>query len=119
VKRPIMADGPRCKRRKQANPRRNNVTNYNNVVETNSDSDDEDKLHIVEEESIPDAADCDNSVPDDDLPKDHAVLPERSEREGSANSCWEDEGMCHHQCLYLKRPCKHSNILTFYKIAQH
>nr|XP_028607081.1 zinc finger E-box-binding homeobox 1 isoform X2 [Podarcis muralis] len=86
-----MADGPRCKRRKQANPRRNNVTNYNNVVETNSDSDDEDKLHIVEEESIPDAADCDNSVPDDDLPKDHAVLPERSEREGSANSCWEDE----------------------------
>ncbi|XP_077792926.1 zinc finger E-box-binding homeobox 1 isoform X2 [Podarcis muralis] len=86
-----MADGPRCKRRKQANPRRNNVTNYNNIVETNSDSDDEDKLHIVEEESIPDAADCDNSVPDDDLPKDHAVLPERSEREGSANSCWEDE----------------------------
>ncbi|CAI5788973.1 zinc finger E-box-binding homeobox 1 isoform X1 [Podarcis lilfordi] len=86
-----MADGPRCKRRKQANPRRNNVTNYNNVVETNSDSDDEDKLHIVEEESIPDAADCDNSVPDDDLPKDHTVLPERSEREGSANSCWEDE----------------------------
>ncbi|XP_053215394.1 zinc finger E-box-binding homeobox 1 isoform X2 [Podarcis raffonei] len=67
------------------------VTNYNNVVETNSDSDDEDKLHIVEEESIPDAADCDNSVPDEDLPKDHAVLPERSEREGSANSCWEDE----------------------------
>ncbi|XP_077792927.1 zinc finger E-box-binding homeobox 1 isoform X3 [Podarcis muralis] len=67
------------------------VTNYNNIVETNSDSDDEDKLHIVEEESIPDAADCDNSVPDDDLPKDHAVLPERSEREGSANSCWEDE----------------------------
>uniref|UniRef100_A0ABM5GN43 Zinc finger E-box-binding homeobox 1 n=2 Tax=Pogona vitticeps TaxID=103695 RepID=A0ABM5GN43_9SAUR len=86
-----MADGPRCKRRKQANPRRNNVTNYNNIVETNSDSDDEDKLHIVEEESIADAADCDNSVPDDDLPKDHTVLPECSEREGSANSCWEDE----------------------------
>ncbi|XP_044281040.1 zinc finger E-box-binding homeobox 1 isoform X2 [Varanus komodoensis] len=86
-----MADGPRCKRRKQANPRRNNVTSYNNVVETNSDSDDEDKLHIVEEESITDAADCDNSVPDDDLPKDHTVLPEYSEREGSANGCWEDE----------------------------
>ncbi|XP_053117891.1 zinc finger E-box-binding homeobox 1 isoform X1 [Hemicordylus capensis] len=86
-----MADGPRCKRRKQANPRRNNVTNYNNVVETNSDSDDEDKLHIVEEESITDAGDCDNSVPDDDLPKDHTVLPESNEREGSANSCWEDE----------------------------
>ncbi|KAM6314552.1 zinc finger E-box-binding homeobox 1 isoform 4-T4 [Aegotheles albertisi] len=85
-----MADGPRCKRRKQANPRRNNVTNYNNVVEANSDSDDEDKLHIVEEET--DAADCDASVPEDDLPTDHAVLPENSEREGSTNSCWEDEG---------------------------
>uniref|UniRef100_A0A8C8RZU8 Zinc finger E-box-binding homeobox 1 n=1 Tax=Pelusios castaneus TaxID=367368 RepID=A0A8C8RZU8_9SAUR len=87
-----MADGPRCKRRKQANPRRNNVTNYNNVVETNSDSDDEDKLHIVEEESVTDAADCDASVPDDDLPTDHTVLPENSEKEGSTNSCWEDEG---------------------------
>ncbi|XP_054246152.1 zinc finger E-box-binding homeobox 1 isoform X4 [Indicator indicator] len=87
-----MADGPRCKRRKQANPRRNNVTNYNNVVEANSDSDDEDKLHIVEEESVTDAADCDASVPEDDLPTDHTVLPENSEREGSTNSCWEDEG---------------------------
>ncbi|XP_038244555.1 zinc finger E-box-binding homeobox 1 isoform X1 [Dermochelys coriacea] len=86
-----MADGPRCKRRKQANPRRNNVTNYNNVVETNSDSDDEDKLHIVEEESVTDAADCDASVPEDDLPTDHSVLPENSEKAGSTNSCWEDE----------------------------
>uniref|UniRef100_A0ACB8FVZ8 Zinc finger E-box-binding homeobox 1 n=1 Tax=Sphaerodactylus townsendi TaxID=933632 RepID=A0ACB8FVZ8_9SAUR len=67
------------------------LTNYNNVVETNSDSDDEDRLHIVEEESITDAADCGDSVPDDDLPKDHTVLPESSEREGSANSCWEDQ----------------------------
>ncbi|XP_036842782.1 zinc finger E-box-binding homeobox 1 [Oncorhynchus mykiss] len=55
-----MADGPRCKRRKQANPRRNNVTNYNNVVEAQSDSDDEDKLHIVEEDP-----DGDNTVPED------------------------------------------------------
>lgn len=69
------------------------VTNYNNVVEANSDSDDEDKLHIVEEESVTDAADCDASVPEDDLPTDHTVLPENSEREGSTNSCWEDEGM--------------------------
>ncbi|XP_026565769.1 zinc finger E-box-binding homeobox 1 isoform X1 [Pseudonaja textilis] len=87
-----MADGPRCKRRKQANPRRNNVTSYNNVVEANSDSDDEDKLHIVEEESVVDGTDCDNSVPDDDLPKDQAVLPEHNEKEGSTNSCWDDEG---------------------------
>uniref|UniRef100_A0A803YM24 Uncharacterized protein n=1 Tax=Meleagris gallopavo TaxID=9103 RepID=A0A803YM24_MELGA len=68
------------------------ITNYNNVIEANSDSDDEDKLHIVEEESITDAADCDASVPEDDLPTDHTVLPENSEREGSTNSCWEDEG---------------------------
>uniref|UniRef100_A0A8C8HPU6 Zinc finger E-box-binding homeobox 1 n=1 Tax=Oncorhynchus tshawytscha TaxID=74940 RepID=A0A8C8HPU6_ONCTS len=55
-----MADGPRCKRRKQANPRRNNVTNYNNVVEAQSDSDDEDKLHIVEEDP-----DGDSTLPED------------------------------------------------------
>ncbi|XP_055740105.1 zinc finger E-box-binding homeobox 1-like isoform X3 [Salvelinus fontinalis] len=36
------------------------VTNYNNVVEGQSDSDDEDKLHIVEEEP-----DGDSTVPDD------------------------------------------------------
>ncbi|XP_075406456.1 zinc finger E-box-binding homeobox 1 isoform X7 [Tenrec ecaudatus] len=87
-----MADGPRCKRRKQANPRRNNVTNYNTVVETNSDSDDEDKLHIVEEESVTDAADCEGGVPDDDLPTDQTVLPGSSQREGNAKRCWEDDG---------------------------
>ncbi|KAM7390806.1 hypothetical protein PAMA_008815 [Pampus argenteus] len=66
-----MADGPRCKRRKQANPRRNNVTNYNNVVEAGSESDDEDKLHIVEEEGSPaDGADCDSTLPDDEHPRE-------------------------------------------------
>ncbi|XP_042366302.1 zinc finger E-box-binding homeobox 1b [Plectropomus leopardus] len=66
-----MADGPRCKRRKQANPRRNNVTNYNNVVEAGSDSDDEDKLHIVEEEgSLADGADCDSTLPDEEHPRE-------------------------------------------------
>lgn len=62
------------------------------MVETNSDSDDEDKLHIVEEESITDAADCEGGVPDDDLPTDPTVLPGSSEREGNAKSCWEDDG---------------------------
>ncbi|XP_041717280.2 zinc finger E-box-binding homeobox 1 [Coregonus clupeaformis] len=68
-----MADGPRCKRRKQANPRRNNVTNYSNVVKTpGSDSDDEDKLHIVEEDgSMADGADCDSNVPSEDHNGDH------------------------------------------------
>ncbi|TKS87985.1 Zinc finger E-box-binding homeobox 1 [Collichthys lucidus] len=66
-----MADGPRCKRRKQANPRRNNVTNYSNVVEAGSDSDDEDKLHIVEEEgSLADGADCESTLPDDEHPRE-------------------------------------------------
>ena len=62
------------------------------MVETNSDSDDEDKLHIVEEESITDAADCEGGVPDDDLPSDQTVLPGSSAREGSAKSCGEDDG---------------------------
>ncbi|KAG5841554.1 hypothetical protein ANANG_G00167840, partial [Anguilla anguilla] len=33
------------------------VTNYNNGAEATSDSDDEDKLHIVEEDSLPDGGD--------------------------------------------------------------
>ncbi|XP_062844096.1 zinc finger E-box-binding homeobox 1 isoform X2 [Trichomycterus rosablanca] len=52
-----MADGPRCQRRKQAMPRRNNVRSFSNVSEAASDSDDEDKLHIVEEDSISDTPD--------------------------------------------------------------
>ncbi|XP_056868733.1 zinc finger E-box-binding homeobox 1b isoform X2 [Takifugu flavidus] len=62
-----MADGPRCKRRKQANPRRNSVTNYSNVVDGGSDSDDEDKLHIVEEDGVlADGAECDNTLPEEE-----------------------------------------------------
>ena len=45
------------------------MTNYSNVVEAGSDSDDEDKLHIVEEEgSLADGADCDSTLPDDEHP---------------------------------------------------
>lgn len=43
------------------------VSNYSHVLEGHSDSDDEDKLHIVEEEgSLLDGADCDSVAPDDD-----------------------------------------------------
>lgn len=43
------------------------VSNYSHVLEGQSDSDDEDKLHIVEEEgSLLDGADCDSVAPDDD-----------------------------------------------------
>lgn len=67
------------------------VTSYNNVLDANSDSDDEDKLHIVEEESVTDAADGEGSVPEDDLPTDQTVLAEGSE--SVKQSCWDDEGM--------------------------
>ncbi|XP_054482875.1 zinc finger E-box-binding homeobox 1 [Anoplopoma fimbria] len=58
-----MADGPRCKRRKQANPKRSSVTDFNNGLEASSDSDDEDKLHIVEEDSLqePEVANADGT----------------------------------------------------------
>ncbi|XP_075068131.1 zinc finger E-box-binding homeobox 1 isoform X2 [Mixophyes fleayi] len=65
------------------------VTNYNNVLDANSDSDDEDKLHIVEEESVTDAADGEGSVPEDDLPNDQTVLAENCE--SVKQSCWDDE----------------------------
>lgn len=70
------------------------VTNYNTVVEANSDSDDEDKLHIVEEESITDAADCEGGMPEDELPADQTVLPGSSDREGSTKNCWHEDGEC-------------------------
>uniref|UniRef100_A0A8C5MFM6 Zinc finger E-box-binding homeobox 1 n=1 Tax=Leptobrachium leishanense TaxID=445787 RepID=A0A8C5MFM6_9ANUR len=67
------------------------VTNYNNVLEANSDSDDEDKLHIVEEESVTDAADGEGSVPEDDLPTDQTVLLEGGESAKGSVTCWDDE----------------------------
>ncbi|XP_067863547.1 zinc finger E-box-binding homeobox 1b isoform X1 [Heptranchias perlo] len=88
----IMADGPRCKRRKQANPRRKNVTNYNNVVEASSDTDDEDKLHIVEDECVTDAADCDTNALEDDLPTKRTVLPRKDDTdEENESTSWRDE----------------------------
>ncbi|XP_060681040.1 zinc finger E-box-binding homeobox 1-like isoform X2 [Hemiscyllium ocellatum] len=89
----IMADGPRCKRRKQANPRRKNVTNYNNVVEASSDTDDEDKLHIVEDESATDAGDCDTNALEDDLPTKRSVLSRKEETdEENESTNWIDDG---------------------------
>ncbi|XP_041936705.1 zinc finger E-box-binding homeobox 2b isoform X2 [Alosa sapidissima] len=53
MKQLIMADGPRCKRRKQANPRRKNaVLNYENVVETGSETEEDDKLLVSEEDGL-------------------------------------------------------------------
>ncbi|XP_032901219.1 zinc finger E-box-binding homeobox 1 isoform X6 [Amblyraja radiata] len=87
-----MADGPRCKRRKQANPRRKNVTNYNNVVEASSDTDDEDKLHIVEDESVTDAGECDANALEDDLPTKCSVLPRKDDSDEENESAdWRNE----------------------------
>ncbi|XP_071328579.1 zinc finger E-box-binding homeobox 2a isoform X1 [Trachinotus anak] len=49
MKQEIMAEGPRCKRRKQANPRRKNVLNYENVVETGSETDEDDRTLVSED----------------------------------------------------------------------
>ncbi|XP_055360962.1 zinc finger E-box-binding homeobox 2-like isoform X2 [Betta splendens] len=49
MKQDIMAEGPRCKRRKQANPRRKNVLSYENVAETGSETDEDDRLPISED----------------------------------------------------------------------
>uniref|UniRef100_A0A8C1LY13 Zinc finger E-box binding homeobox 1a n=1 Tax=Cyprinus carpio TaxID=7962 RepID=A0A8C1LY13_CYPCA len=57
-----MADGPRCQRRKQTQPRRKNLRSFSSVPEATSDSDDEDKLHIAEEDSIADDPDQKSSV---------------------------------------------------------
>ncbi|XP_056610515.1 zinc finger E-box-binding homeobox 2a isoform X2 [Triplophysa dalaica] len=53
MKQEIMAEGPRCKRRKQANPRRKNVLSYENVGEAGSGSDEEDRLLGSEGEGSP------------------------------------------------------------------
>ncbi|XP_029282422.1 zinc finger E-box-binding homeobox 2a isoform X3 [Cottoperca gobio] len=52
MKQDIMAEGPRCKRRKQANPRRKNVLNYENVVETGSETDEDDRTPASEENGL-------------------------------------------------------------------
>uniref|UniRef100_A0A8C2ABF8 Zinc finger E-box binding homeobox 1a n=1 Tax=Cyprinus carpio TaxID=7962 RepID=A0A8C2ABF8_CYPCA len=57
-----MADGPRCQRRKQTQPRLKNLRSFSSVPEATSDSDDEDKLHIAEEDSIADDPDQKSSV---------------------------------------------------------
>ncbi|KYO18054.1 zinc finger E-box-binding homeobox 2 [Alligator mississippiensis] len=92
-----MADGPRCKRRKQPNPRRKNVLNYENVVETGSETDEEDKLHIAEDDSIINTLDQETSpasVPNHESSPhvSQAVLPREEEedemRESGVDHTW-------------------------------
>uniref|UniRef100_A0A2R8MGG6 Zinc finger E-box binding homeobox 2 n=1 Tax=Callithrix jacchus TaxID=9483 RepID=A0A2R8MGG6_CALJA len=100
MKQPIMADGPRCKRRKQANPRRKNVVNYDNVVDTGSETDEEDKLHIAEDDGIANPLDQETSPPSvpnhESSPHvSQALLPREEEedeiREGGVEHPWHNE----------------------------
>ncbi|XP_041804710.1 zinc finger E-box-binding homeobox 1-like isoform X2 [Chelmon rostratus] len=88
-----MADGPRCKRRKQANPKRSSVTNFNNGLEASSDSDDEDKLHIVEEDSLQETevANADGTTPQDSHDATITVLPHNGSLNGVKDECVSEE----------------------------
>ncbi|XP_070774631.1 zinc finger E-box-binding homeobox 1 [Enoplosus armatus] len=88
-----MADGPRCKRRKQANPKRSSVTNFNNGLEASSDSDDEDKLHIVEDDSLqePEVAKADGTTPQDSHDATTTVLPLNGTLNGVKEECVSEE----------------------------
>uniref|UniRef100_A0A8C5MMK2 Zinc finger E-box-binding homeobox 2 n=1 Tax=Leptobrachium leishanense TaxID=445787 RepID=A0A8C5MMK2_9ANUR len=134
MKQEIMADGPRCKRRKQANPRRKNgglklhidkddldlsplperdqniyrrnasshMLSYDNVLETGSETDEDDKLHIAEDDSIITALDQETSpasiLNHDSSPHaNQALLPREEEdddlREHSVEHSWHNNDM--------------------------
>ncbi|XP_070700687.1 zinc finger E-box-binding homeobox 1-like [Pempheris klunzingeri] len=88
-----MADGPRCKRRKQANPKRSSVTEFNNGLEASSDSDDEDKLHIVEEDSLHEAevANADGTTLQGSHNAATTVLPHNGSLNGVKEECVSEE----------------------------
>ncbi|XP_019134861.1 zinc finger E-box-binding homeobox 2a isoform X1 [Larimichthys crocea] len=71
MKQEMMAEGPRCKRRKQANPRRKNVLNYEDVVETGSETDEDDRNRVSEESGLANG----EGVPDDEDPGSPAGMP--------------------------------------------
>lgn len=60
------------------------VTNFNNGLEASSDSDDEDKLHIVEEDSLqePEAANAGGTTPKDSHDAATKVLPHNGSMNG-------------------------------------
>lgn len=66
------------------------VTNFNNGLEASSDSDDEDKLHIVEEESLQESegANADGATPQDGHDGAATVLPHNGSWNGGEPSPW-------------------------------
>ncbi|XP_039999880.1 zinc finger E-box-binding homeobox 1-like isoform X2 [Xiphias gladius] len=69
------------------------VTNFNNGLEASSDSDDEDKLHIVEEDSLqePEVADADRTTPQDSHDATTTVLPQNGSWNGVKEECASEE----------------------------
>lgn len=70
------------------------MTNFNNGLEASSDSDDEDKLHIVEEDSLlePEAANADGAAPQDSHDAATAVLPHNGSVNGGRMPAWRRGG---------------------------
>lgn len=60
------------------------VTDFNNGLEASSDSDDEDKLHIVEEDSLlePEVANADGTTPQESHDATTTVLPHNGSLNG-------------------------------------
>ncbi|XP_047225391.1 zinc finger E-box-binding homeobox 1-like isoform X2 [Girardinichthys multiradiatus] len=69
------------------------VTNFNNGLEASSDSDDEDKLHIVEDDSLlePDATEADGAAALESHDAAIAVLPHNGSWNGVKEECVSEE----------------------------
>nr|XP_029523500.1 zinc finger E-box-binding homeobox 2-like isoform X2 [Oncorhynchus nerka] len=103
MKHEIMADGPRCKRRKQANPRRKNAAlNYENVMDTGSETEDEDKLLVSEEDGLLNGVGSPASLNNHDVGSPrvgHALMTKEDEdddmRDSGVDHVWHDNDMLH------------------------
>ncbi|XP_056882484.1 zinc finger E-box-binding homeobox 2b isoform X1 [Takifugu flavidus] len=100
MKHEIMADGPRCKRRKQANPRRKNALNYENVVETGSETEEDDKLPVSEEDPLINGTGSPASLTNPDASprtESHGLLTKDEEddemRDSGVEHIWPDNDM--------------------------
>lgn len=72
------------------------VTNFNNGLEASSDSDDEDKLHIVEEDSLqePEATSGNGTTSQDSHDAAATVLPVNGLNGGMTPPKKQDEDLC-------------------------
>ncbi|XP_068446772.1 zinc finger E-box-binding homeobox 2b isoform X2 [Clinocottus analis] len=102
MKQEIMADGPRCKRRKQANPRRKNALNYENVLEAGgSETEEDDKLPVSEEDPMMNGAGSPASLGNPEAsPRagSHGLLTKEEEeedemRDSGVEHIWPDNDM--------------------------